>query len=110
MIRPDAADYRGHRVVGARLAQPVLDDEIGFHSSERERLLLPHYHALDRAHLVMLVERGLVTPADGARMAGALRRLVDPGIEAGYVALGAGMHSRRGRPHLGARRGGRRAP
>ena len=93
MIRPDATDYRGHRVVGARLAEPVLDDEIGFHSSERERFLLPYYHALDRAQLVTLVERGLVTPADGARMAGALRRLVDPGIEDGYVALGAGMHS-----------------
>ncbi len=93
MIRPDAVDYRGHRVVGARLAEPVLDDEIGFHSSERERLLLRHYHALDRAQLVVLVERGLVAPGDGARMAAALRRFVEPGIEAGYLALGAGMHS-----------------
>ena len=93
MIRPEAADYQGHRVVGARLAEPVLDDEIGFHSSERERLLLPHYHALDRAQLVMLVERGLVTRTDGVSMAAGLRRFVEPGIEAGYISVGAGMHS-----------------
>ena len=66
--------------MGARLAEPVLDADIGFHSSERERGLLAHSHELDRAQLVMLVEQGLVAPGDGARMAAALSRLVAGGV------------------------------
>lgn len=93
MIRPAAAEYRGHRVVGARLSEPVLDADIGFHSSERERGLLVHYHALDRAQLVMLVERGVVARDPGAQLARALSRFTAEGVKEGYLAIGAGMQS-----------------
>lgn len=93
MIRPAAAEYRGHRIVGARLAEPVLDADIDFHSSARERGLVRHYHALDRAQLLMLVEQGLVSREAGAQIARALSALVNGGVEEGYLEIGLGMQS-----------------
>ncbi len=93
MLRPDPTEYRGYRVTGARLTEPVADEEIGYHSSQRELPLAYAYHALDIAHLVMLIEEGFVPRGEGAQMLRALREMDSRGLEATYLEVQGGMHS-----------------
>ena len=93
MLRPDPSQYRGYRVTGARLTEPVLEAEVGYHSSQREVPLAYAYHALDKAHLVMLIEEGFVSRHEGVRMLRALREMETLGVEKTYLDVEGGMHS-----------------
>ena len=62
-----ALDPRARRIVFGDDADRAIRDE------------LPAYVRIDRAHLVMLVERGILPPEPGRRLLAAMDRLVAEG-------------------------------
>jgi argininosuccinate lyase len=92
MIRPEPEQYTGYRVTGTRLKEPVWG-EAEYHSSEQELGLVEYFHALDKAHLVMLVEKGFVPLDEGVQMLRAFRDMEEIGLEKIYLEVNGGMHS-----------------
>ncbi len=71
--------------------------------------LFPAFHALDKAHLVMLAEENLIPRRDAARMLAALLEMEKQGLQEVRLATGGAMHSGEHYliEHLGEEVGGR---
>jgi argininosuccinate lyase len=87
-----AAEYRGYRTAGIRLAED-LAPELRQGREEAERSALYAYHMFDKAHAVMLTEEGIVPREIGAAILQALRDLERDGVEAARSRAGGGMHA-----------------
>ncbi|TQC45183.1 argininosuccinate lyase [Rhodococcus sp. WS4] len=88
-LQQKSVDYRGYRTAGIRLSEGLWTDRL-FTSRNHERAPLKSILDFDKAHLVMLVEKGLVEKGDGRKMLAEIRD-----IEANSVLLGewdGGMH------------------
>lgn len=84
--------YSGYRQAGIRLTEEMVA-ALQPHRTERLLYTLPAIHAFDKAHLVMLTEQGLVSPADGRAMLRALREMEDEGVQAARLRVQGGAHS-----------------
>ena len=92
MLKQKSSEYRGYRKAGIRLReemQPQLSKIYGGHM----QAFLPSVHAFDKAHMVMLVETGLLTPAVGAATLRGLRQLEAEGVVEARLRTGGGLHS-----------------
>ena len=72
MLKQKSSEYRGYRTAGIRMKDemlPQLKDLYGSHTRE----MLPVVHAFDKAHIVMLVEEGLLDAKAGAACLKGLR-------------------------------------
>ena len=92
MLQQPHADYRGFRTAGIRLGEEMLP-QLARMTAGRVTPMLHAIHAFDKAHAVMLVERGLLSPAHGAAILGALREMEQEGVTAARVRVGGGTHS-----------------
>lgn len=93
MVRQQpSSEYRGYREPGIRLTEPILP-ELAEYRIETLDEVLDGIHLFDKAHLVMLVECGLVSPADGGAMLAALRDMEREGVRDARAVSGGGMHS-----------------
>lgn len=61
--------------------------------SERAKPLMLGYHTFDKAHAVMLVERGLIDRSVGSAILAALRAMEGSDLVAARIAAGGGAHS-----------------
>ncbi len=68
-------------------------DETVMGKYARMRPQLPYFHAFDKAHLVMLVEQGLVPVADAQKMFKVFREVEQEGVEEARAATCEHMHS-----------------
>src|SRR5688572_6003485 len=92
MLKQKSSEYRGYRTPGIRLSEemlPQLKDLYGSHTRE----MLPAVHAFDKAHIVMLVEEGLLDAKAGAACLKGLRQLEGEGAEKIRAQVGGGLHS-----------------
>src|SRR5688572_20714748 len=92
MLKQKSSEYRGYRTAGVRLKEemlPQLKDLYGSHTRE----MLPSVHAFDKAHIVMLVEEGLLDAKAGAACLKGLRQLEGEGSEKIRAQVGGGLHS-----------------
>lgn len=92
MLKQDSANYKGFRNPGIRLSEPIVPS-LESHRSDLIRDELYGIHAFDKAHLVMLVEEGLIPRADGVACLRQLRVMETEGLEDLRVKHGGGMHS-----------------
>jgi len=92
MLKQDSARYSGFRNPGIRLREPIVAS-LESHRSDLIRDELYGIHAFDKAHLVMLVEEGLIPRADGVASLRQLRQMESEGVEDLRVRHGGGMHS-----------------
>ncbi|MBI3711212.1 MAG: argininosuccinate lyase [Proteobacteria bacterium] len=90
--KQDSAQYRGFRNAGIRLTEELLPHLVS-HRTERINDILPGIHAFDKAHLVMLVEEGLIPRAAGVAMLRELRGTEAEGFEKTRFANQGGVHS-----------------
>ena len=112
--------YKGYRIPGIRLMEPLLSDITAFAEDADPSALYP-YHLFDKAHLVMLAEERLIPRQDVAAMLKALREMENQGVETVRRQVGGTMHSGEqylirclgeevgGRTHLGRSSGDLRA-
>ncbi|MFG1950327.1 argininosuccinate lyase [Micromonospora sp. NPDC048830] len=86
--------YQGFRGTGVRLTEEQLP-HLQAHRTELLGDSLPAIHAFDKAHAVMLTERGLLEPAAGRAILTALRGMEAEadGVTAARIEAGGGMHS-----------------
>ncbi|GAA2020869.1 argininosuccinate lyase [Polymorphospora rubra] len=84
--------YQGFRGTGVRLTEEQLP-HLQAHRTELLGDSLPAIHAFDKAHAVMLTERGLLDPAAGRAILAALRGMEAGGVAAARIEAGGGMHS-----------------
>jgi len=92
MLKQKSSEYRGYRTPGVRLKEemlPQLKDLYGHHT----QAMLPAVHAFDKAHIVMLVEEGLLDAKAGAACLEGLRQLEGEGAEKIRAQVGGGLHS-----------------
>ncbi len=82
----------GFRTTQGRLSEPLLAS-LDRHRSDKIREKLHAVHAFDKAHLVMLIERGFVSRADGVKLLMALRGMEADGVLESRLAGGGGLHS-----------------
>jgi len=87
--RADKADIRGE---GKLLRETMLAGLDRYESGKFARKL-EAVHSFDKAHLVMLVEQGLVDAQDGALMLKALREMEAEGVAVTRHAARGGLHS-----------------
>ncbi|MFQ5849656.1 MAG: argininosuccinate lyase [Candidatus Binatia bacterium] len=89
MLKQKSGAYRGFRTAGIRLAEELspLIPRIPLEDG-----ILQGYHALDKAHIVMLAEEGLLERPQAAAMLQALREMEAEGVEGVRREMG-GMHS-----------------
>lgn len=80
------------RAAKGRLTEPMVDG-LDRYDSRTVQTKLEAIHAFDKAHLVMLVEQGLVEREDGALMLGALRGMEEEGVVATRLRIGGALHS-----------------
>lgn len=73
MLKQDSSSYRGFRTAGIRLREEMLP-LLGKLYAGRTQPMQPIMHAFDKAHCVMLVERGLMTRDVGAKILRAHQR------------------------------------
>ena len=92
MLQPPHTEYAGPRGVGIRMTEPLMPGMGGAYG-ETDPELLEAYHLFDKAHLVMLGEKGLIPRADAAAMLRALREMEAEGTVPTRNATGGGMHS-----------------
>ena len=64
MLKQKSSEYRGYRMPGIRLREPI-DPQLGKIYGEHMQPFLPAVHAFDKAHTVMLIEEGLLDSAAG---------------------------------------------
>ncbi len=107
MLRRPAAEYAGYRDSGIRLTEPLLPS-LDRTTAERTRPTAAALHAFDKAHLVMLVEEGLVDRAAGAQMLALLRQVDRPEQtgDTGHVHTGDHGHVHTGDHGHGVEDGG----
>jgi argininosuccinate lyase len=91
MLKRPADEYSGYRDAGVRLNEPVLPS-LESHTNENVAATLDAIHAFDKAHLVMLIEEGLVDADAGVAMLQALRD-IDQGDGSARAHAGGGKHS-----------------
>ncbi len=71
MLKQTSSEYRGFRNAGIRMKDEMLP-QLGQLYGSRIPVLMPALHAFDKAHIVMLVEQGLLDCHSGRRpLAGA---------------------------------------
>src|SRR3954468_1729384 len=92
MLKQNAADYRGYRTAGIRLAEEMLPQLSQLYGA-RTRAMLPSVHAFDKAHTVMLVEEGLLDASDGAAILRGLRQMESEGVVETRSRVGGELHS-----------------
>jgi argininosuccinate lyase len=92
VLRQPSAEYRGFRTAGIRLSEEMLP-LLGALSHGRTRPMLHVVHALDKAHCVMLVERGLIRREAGRAILAALRQMERDGVVETRATVGGGLHS-----------------
>ncbi|MFE3828504.1 argininosuccinate lyase [Streptomyces sp. NPDC059092] len=92
MLQQSHCTYRGYRTAGIRLTEPLLKD-LEFHRTERFGVTLDAIHSFDKAHLVMLVEQGLIGASDGRAMLREIRRMESIGVEEARLQAQGGEHS-----------------
>ncbi|MFY1634853.1 argininosuccinate lyase [Solwaraspora sp. WMMB335] len=85
-------DHQGFRAAGVRLTEEQLP-HLRSHRTELLGDSLPAIHAFDKAHAVMLTEQGLLDPAAGRAILGALRGMEEHGVAQARIEAGGGMHS-----------------
>jgi argininosuccinate lyase len=91
MRRQLSAEYRGYRTAGIRLTEDPLPlgDKRGATFAEMADAI----HWFDKAHLVMLVEEGLIAPSAGAAMLSALLELEPDLVLPTRLEVGGATHS-----------------
>src|SRR5262245_41713440 len=87
-----SAEYRGFRAKGIRLSEDLLPHLVS-HRTERVSDILPGIHAFDKAHLVMLTERGLIPRQDGVAMLRELRATEREEFQKARFSAQGGVHS-----------------
>jgi argininosuccinate lyase len=92
MLKQESSAYRGFRNPGIRLSEPIVPS-LESHRSDLIRDELYAIHAFDKAHLVMLVEEGLIPREAGVASLRQLRNMEQEGLEDLRVLHGGGMHS-----------------
>ncbi len=92
MLQQPHHTYSGYRRAGVRLREPLRTD-LDSHRTERFGATLPAIHAFDKAHVVMLVESGLVDRPAGRRILAAVRRMEQAGVEETRMLAQGGEHS-----------------
>src|SRR5947207_14234064 len=92
MLKQKSTDYRGYRNAGIRLNEEMLPQLGKIYGGHMEPFL-PPVHAFDKAHTVMLVEEGLLTPEVGAALLRGLREMEAEGVVAARLKSGGGLHS-----------------
>jgi len=91
-LQQDSRGYSGFRRPGVRLNEELLP-ALAEHRTEKLGDTLEAIHTFDKAHLVMLVERGLIPRADGVAMLRELRAMEAEGILAVRMRVQGGSHS-----------------
>ncbi|MBI2989307.1 MAG: argininosuccinate lyase [Deltaproteobacteria bacterium] len=84
-----------YRKKGARLMEEA-DEAVLLHKPgvpEDYRYLLNAFHLIDKAHLIMLVEEGLIPRQDGVTMLRVLKEMEREGVEEVRLRTGGAMHS-----------------
>lgn len=84
-----------YRKKGARLTEDA-DEAVLLHKPgipEEYRYQLPHFHLIDKAHLIMLAEENLIPRQDAVLMLRALKDMEREGIEDVRMRTGGAMHS-----------------
>jgi argininosuccinate lyase len=92
MLKQKSSEYRGYRNAGIRLREemlPQLKHVYGSHMND----MLPAVHAFDKAHIVMLVEEGLLDRDIGAKLLSGLRQMEREGAIEKRKEVGGGLHS-----------------
>jgi argininosuccinate lyase len=85
MLKRPAEEYDGYRDAGIRLSEPLLPS-LEKHGAGDVPAVRDGIRAFDKAHLVMLVEEGLVDRPAGNQMLAALRHLEHHDAEGGKHA------------------------
>src|SRR3990172_6858001 len=97
MAKPLAKIAKGehYRKKGARLMEEA-DEAVLLHKPgvpEDYRYLLNAFHLIDKAHLIMLVEEGLIPREDGVTMLRVLKEMEREGVEEVRLRTGGAMDS-----------------
>ena len=92
MLQQPSSEYRGFRTAGIRLREEMLP-QLTRMTAGRITPMLHVIHAFDKAHAVMLVERGLLSREHGAAILRALGEMEREGVTAARVRVGGGTHS-----------------
>jgi argininosuccinate lyase len=92
MLQQPSSEYRGFRTAGIRLREEMLPMLTRL-TAGRITPMLHAIHAFDKAHAVMLVERGLLAREHGAAILRALREMEREGITQARTRVGGGTHS-----------------
>ena len=92
MLKQKSSEYRGYRMAGIRLREPI-DPQLGKIYGEHMQAFLPAVHAFDKAHTVMLVEEGLLDRGIGIATLRGLRQMEAEGVVEARLRSGGGLHS-----------------
>ncbi|HYC46407.1 MAG TPA: argininosuccinate lyase [Burkholderiales bacterium] len=92
MLKQKSSEYRGFRNPGIRMKEELLP-QLGQLYGSRIPTLIPAIHAFDKAHIVMLVEEGLITGEVGSALLKGLRKMESEGIVEARTRVGGGLHS-----------------
>ena len=92
MLKQKSSEYRGFRNPGIRMRDEMLPQLAQLYGS-RIPALIPALHAFDKAHIVMLVEEGLLKPGAGAALLRGLRKMEAEGVVETRTRVGGGLHS-----------------
>jgi len=92
MLKQKSSEYRGFRNSGIRLKEEMAPHLAKLYGS-RIPTLIPAIHAFDKAHIVMLVETGLLKTAAGAALLKGLRKMETEDVVDVRTRVGGGLHS-----------------
>jgi argininosuccinate lyase len=92
MLKQKSSEYRGFRQPGIRMKEDMQPQLAKLYGS-RIPILMPALHAFDKAHIVMLVEEGLLTAKHGAALLTGLREMEREGVVEARTRVGGGLHS-----------------
>jgi argininosuccinate lyase len=87
-----AEDYRGYRRAGIRLSEEP-PAHLHSHDAEDIKPYLPAIHLFDQAHVITLLEAGLVSREHAGAILRALRGMEAEGVTHVRLATHGGMHS-----------------
>jgi argininosuccinate lyase len=92
MLKQKSSEYRGYRTAGIRLREEMLPQLSKIYGGHMEAFL-PAVHAFDKAHIVMLVEEGLLALPAGQDTLRGLREMEHEGVVKARLNAGGGLHS-----------------